>query len=161
MTNLLTHFDASGQPLMVDVSGKTLTQRVAVATGKVRMTLTTLDLVTQNSASKGDVIGVAQLAGIMGGKKTSDLIPLCHPLPLTSLKVDIVADVNLPGLIVTASAKTTGPTGVEMEALTAVSIACLTIYDMLKAAQKSMVIDDIHLMSKAGGKSGDYQAADV
>jgi cyclic pyranopterin monophosphate synthase len=161
MTNRLTHFDAKGQPTMVDVSHKAPTLRTAIARGHIRMTCATLDMVLQKEVAKGDVIAVAQLAGIMAAKRTPDLIPLCHPLPLTSVSLDIVPDLKLTGLIVTAHVKTTGPTGVEMEALTAVSIACLTIYDMLKAAQKSMVIGDICLMSKAGGNSGDYVAPDA
>lgn len=161
MTNPLTHFDAKGQPTMVDVSGKVPTQRTAIARGDVKMSRETLNLITRKDVAKGDVIAIAQLAGIMGAKRTSDLIPLCHPLPLTSVTLDIVPDTDLIGLIVTAKVKTTGPTGVEMEALTAVTIACLTIYDMLKAAQKSILISDIRLLSKAGGKSGDYVAGDV
>ncbi len=161
MTSPLTHFDGKGQPAMVDVSSKLPSQRIASAQGHVKMTRATLDLLTRKDVAKGDVIAVAQLAGIMGAKRTSDLVPLCHPLPLTSVALDIVPDADLVGLVVTATVKTTGPTGVEMEALTAVSIACLTIYDMLKAAQKSMVIGDIRLLSKAGGKSGDYVATDA
>jgi cyclic pyranopterin monophosphate synthase len=158
MANPLTHFDADGQPHMVDVSGKPPTVRHAVAAGRVRMRAETLALVQRGDVSKGDVCAIGRLAGIMGAKKTADLIPLCHPLPLTNVTLDIVADLELPGLVVTASAKTNGQTGVEMEALTAVSVACLTIYDMLKAAEKSMVIEAIHLVSKSGGKSGPYQA---
>jgi cyclic pyranopterin monophosphate synthase len=158
MSQLLTHFDAKGQPHMVDVSGKSVTARHAVALGQVRMSAATLALVQSGTVTKGDVCGIARLAGIMGAKKTSDLIPLCHPLPLTNVTLDIETDANLPGLIVTASAKTNGQTGVEMEALTAVSVACLTIYDMLKAAEKAMVIENIHLVSKSGGKSGSYHA---
>jgi cyclic pyranopterin monophosphate synthase len=159
MAGPLTHFDADGRPRMVDVSGKAVTTRTAVATGRVTMLPATLALVTTKTTAKGDVIAIAQIAGIMAAKKTSDLIPLCHPLALTSVKVEIVADAGLPGLVVTAIAKTNGQTGVEMEALTAVSVACLTIYDMLKAAEKSMIIEAIALVSKAGGKSGEYMAA--
>ncbi|RJL02287.1 cyclic pyranopterin monophosphate synthase MoaC [Paracoccus aestuarii] len=154
----LTHFDSAGQAHMVDVSGKTETMREAVATGIVRMTPETLAL-AQGGAAKGDVLGVARLAGIMGAKRTADLIPLCHPLPLAKVALDLVADPALPGIRVTATVRTTGRTGVEMEALTAVTTACLTVYDMLKAAQKSMEISDIRLLSKTGGKSGPYEAA--
>jgi cyclic pyranopterin monophosphate synthase len=156
MSGSLTHFDSEGRATMVDVSAKAPTLRQANATGQVRMAQATLELALKKGNSKGDVAMVAELAGIMAAKRTSDLIPLCHPLPLTSVKVAIVPDLNLPGLVVTATAKTTGPTGVEMEALTAVSVACLTIYDMLKAAEKSMVIENIHLVAKSGGKSGNY-----
>ena len=143
---------------MVDVSAKAVTARVAVAQGAVRMTAQTLILITEGRARKGDVLGVARLAGIMAAKKTADLIPLCHPLPVTSVSVDLQADPQLPGIVVTATVKTGGQTGVEMEALTAVSIACLTIYDMVKAVEKSMSIENIHLMLKDGGKSGRYEA---
>jgi len=154
----LTHFDAQGHAHMVDVSAKPVTDRLAVAEGVVRMSAETLALITQGRAKKGDVLGVARLAGIMAAKRTADLIPLCHPLPLTRVALDLVADDALPGIRVTATVKTSGVTGVEMEALTAVSIACLTVYDMLKAAQKSMVIDGIRLLLKDGGKSGLYEA---
>lgn len=152
----LTHFDAGGAAHMVDVSDKDITARVAVATGFVRMSSATLALVAQGTAKKGDVLGVARLAGIMGAKKTADLIPLCHPLPLSKVALDLTIDED--GVRVTATCKTTGQTGVEMEALTAVSIACLTIYDMLKAVQKDMSIQDIHLTLKEGGKSGHFSA---
>jgi cyclic pyranopterin monophosphate synthase len=152
----LTHFDAGGAAHMVDVSDKDITARVAVATGFVRMSSATLALVAQGTAKKGDVLGVARLAGIMGAKKTADLIPLCHPLPLSKVALDLTIDAD--GVRVTATCKTTGQTGVEMEALTAVSIACLTIYDMLKAVQKDMSIQDIHLTLKEGGKSGHFSA---
>jgi len=154
----LTHFDAQGHAHMVDVSAKPVTDRLAVAEGVVRMSAETLALITQGRAKKGDVLGVARLAGIMAAKRTADLIPLCHPLPLTRVALDLVADDALPGIRVTATVKTSGVTGVEMEALTAVSVACLTVYDMLKAAQKSMVIDGIRLLLKDGGKSGLYEA---
>jgi cyclic pyranopterin monophosphate synthase len=144
---------------MVDVSDKPVTQRVAVASGRVCMSQAAFDLALGGSNKKGDVRGVAQIAGIMAGKKTADLIPLCHPLPLTSMKVEIEPDATGPALIVTARAKTTGQTGVEMEALTAVSVACLTIYDMLKAVDKTMVIEAITLLEKSGGRSGLYQAS--
>ncbi|MTD99415.1 cyclic pyranopterin monophosphate synthase MoaC [Paracoccus sp. YIM 132242] len=152
----LTHFDASGQAHMVDVSDKAVTTREAVAQGCVVMTAETLAL-AQGGAKKGDVLGVARLAGIMAAKRTADLIPLCHPLPISKVSLDFEPDTALPGIRVTATVRTTGQTGVEMEALTAVSVACLTIYDMLKAAEKSMVLQDIRLLRKSGGKSGDYE----
>lgn len=154
----LTHFDSRGQAHMVDVSAKAETARTAVAEGVVIMSPETLAL-AQGGAAKGDVMGVARLAGIMGAKRTSDLIPLCHPLPLTKVSVELEPDATLPGIRITATASTTGRTGVEMEALTAVSTACLTVYDMLKAAQKDMRIEGIRLLSKTGGKSGDFKAA--
>ena len=155
----LTHFDASGQAVMVDVSGKDVTAREAVAEGCVIMSNEALNL-AQGGAAKGDVTGVARLAGIMAAKRTSGLIPLCHPLPISKVSLDLVPDPALPGLRVSATVRTTGQTGVEMEALTAVSVACLTIYDMLKAVEKSMVITNIRLRSKSGGKSGDYEAGE-
>jgi cyclic pyranopterin phosphate synthase len=145
--------DDTGQPRMVDVSGKAITARLAMAQGRVRMSQVAFDLALGGHNKKGDVRIVAQLAGIMAGKKTSDLIPLCHPLPLTSLNVEIVPDAATLSLAVTATAKTNGQTGVEMEALTAVSVACLTIYDMLKAVDQTMVIDGVSLIEKRGGKS--------
>ena len=154
----LTHFDAAGQAHMVDVSAKPETAREAVAEGLVIMALETLAL-AQGNAAKGDVMGVARLAGIMGAKRTSDLIPLCHPLPIAKVAVDLIPDPALPGIRITATVRTTGRTGVEMEALTAVSTACLTVYDMLKAAQKDMRIEGIRLLSKTGGKSGEFRAA--
>ena len=154
----LTHFDDQGHAHMVDVSAKAVTDRMAIAEGMVLMSLETLALVTEGRAKKGDVLGVARLAGIMAAKRTADLIPLCHPLPLTRVALDLISDPALPGIRITATVKTAGVTGVEMEALTAVSVACLTVYDMLKAAQKSMVIDGIRLMLKDGGKSGHYEA---
>ncbi len=150
----LTHFDETGRAAMVDVSGKAVTTRKAVAIGHVKMGHATLALVQKGDTKKGDVFSVAELAGIMGAKRTSDLIPLCHPLPLSKVNVRIEIDVNLPGLTVSAETKTSGQTGVEMEALTAVSVACLTIYDMLKAADKYMIISEIMLTEKQGGKSG-------
>ncbi len=150
----LTHFDKDGRAAMVDVGGKAVTQRRALASGQVVMDRETLSHIRDNK--KGDVISVAELAGIMGAKKTSDLIPLCHPLPLSKVSVKISVDETLPGLSVTAETKTNGQTGVEMEALTAVSTACLTIYDMLKAVDKHMVIGEIKLLEKQGGKSGDW-----
>jgi cyclic pyranopterin monophosphate synthase len=155
----LTHFDAQGQAHMVDVSAKSVTARVATASGVVRMRPETLDLVLQGSAKKGDVLGIARVAGIMAAKRTSDLIPLCHPLPITNVTMELTPDPTLPGVRVSATVKTTGQTGVEMEALTAVTVACLTVYDMLKAAEKSMEISDIRVDLKDGGKSGRYEAA--
>jgi cyclic pyranopterin phosphate synthase len=156
----LTHLGKTGEARMVDVSEKAATERVAVAEGKVRMTRETLDLVLSGDAKKGDVLGAARIAGIMAAKKTSDLIPLCHPLPLTKTEVEIAVDSDLPGLLVRATVKVTGPTGVEMEALTAVSVACLTIYDMMKAVERGMRIEGIRLLEKAGGKSGHWRAGD-
>lgn len=154
----LTHFDAEGRAHMVDVTDKAETDRVAVARGAVRMAAETLALVTEGRAKKGDVIGVARLAGIMGAKRTADLIPLCHPLPITRVALDLVPDATLPGLRIEATVRTTGRTGVEMEALTAVSVAALTVYDMLKAADRGMEISGIHVALKDGGKSGRYEA---
>lgn len=152
----LTHIAASGEAHMVDVGEKAETTRTAIAEGFVRMKPETLAIILAGDAKKGDVIGTARLAGIMAAKKTSDLIPLCHPLMLTKVKVDITPQPDLPGLRVEALAKLTGRTGVEMEALTAVSVACLTIYDMAKAVDKAMEISGIRLLEKTGGKSGDY-----
>lgn len=154
----LSHFDDRGQAHMVDVSGKPVTDRVAVAAGVVRMTAATLALITEGRAKKGDVLSVARLAGIMAAKKTADLIPLCHPLPITKVALELTPDPSLPGVRIEATVKTSGQTGVEMEALTAVSVAALTVYDMVKAVEKSMVIDDIRLVLKDGGKSGRYEA---
>jgi cyclic pyranopterin phosphate synthase len=153
----LTHIAASGEANMVDVGGKADTVRIATAEGYVRMTASTLQLIREGNAKKGDVIGTARLAGIMAAKQTSNLVPLCHPLMLTKVSVEIDEDAALPGLRVTATAKLTGKTGVEMEALTAVSVACLTIYDMAKAADKAMEIGGIRLLEKSGGKSGDFR----
>ncbi|WOS64305.1 cyclic pyranopterin monophosphate synthase MoaC [Sinorhizobium fredii] len=153
----LTHIDSAGEAHMVDVGDKAETERVAAAEGFVRMRPETLALILEGNAKKGDVIGTARLAGIMAAKQTSSLIPLCHPLMLTKVSVDIVPDDALPGLRVEAIAKLKGRTGVEMEALTAVSIACLTIYDMAKAADREMEIGGICLVSKSGGRSGDYR----
>lgn len=158
MSGKLTHFDDQGRAHMVDVSGKAVTAREAVAEGLVIMSPETLALVTEGRAKKGDVLGVARLAGIMGAKKTSDLIPLCHPLALTKVALDLTPDAALPGIRITATVRTSGQTGVEMEALTAVSVACLTVYDMLKAAEKSMRIEGIRLLMKDGGKSGRFEA---
>lgn len=154
----LTHIGASGEAHMVDVAEKAETVRVAVAEGFVRMKPETLTLIREGNAKKGDVIGTARLAGIMAAKQTPNLIPLCHPLMLTKVAVDISEDAALPGLRVQATVKLSGKTGVEMEALTAVSVACLTIYDMAKAADKGMEIGSIRLLEKSGGKSGDYRA---
>ena len=153
----LTHIDASGEAHMVDVGDKVETIRVAVAEGFVKMKPETLALIRDGNAKKGDVIGTARLAGIMAAKQTANLIPLCHPLMLTKVAVDITEDATLPGLRVEAMVKLSGKTGVEMEALTAVSIACLTIYDMAKAADKAMEIVNIRLLEKSGGKSGDFR----
>jgi cyclic pyranopterin phosphate synthase len=154
----LTHIGADGEARMVDVSGKQASERTAVAEGRVVMRKETLDLVMSGNAKKGDVLGAARIAGIMAAKKTHELIPLCHPLLLSKVEVEIAPDPALPGLVVRAAVKLTGQTGVEMEALTAVAVACLTIYDMVKAAEKSMRIENIRLLEKSGGKSGDYRA---
>lgn len=154
----LTHFDESGNAHMVDVSMKEITARIATAEGFVKMSAETLAMITENRAKKGDVAAVAQLAGIMGAKETSRLIPLCHPLPISKVSVDIAPDAALPGLRITATVKTTGQTGVEMEALTAVNIAALTVYDMVKAADKHMEIGGIRVTLKDGGKSGRFEA---
>jgi cyclic pyranopterin monophosphate synthase len=151
----LTHLDESGRARMVDVSAKPDTDRVAVAKGEVLMKKETLDLIRAGQIKKGDVLTVAQIAGITAAKRTSDLIPLCHPLPLTKVDVDLALDDSLPGVSITATAKVTGKTGVEMEALTAVSVAALTVYDMAKAAEKTMRIQNIRLVEKHGGRSGD------
>jgi cyclic pyranopterin phosphate synthase len=154
----LTHIDAGGEARMVDVSDKPATERIAVAEGRVVMTKATLELIVSGNAKKGDVLGAARIAGIMAAKKTHELIPLCHPLALSKVTVDITPDRKLPGCIVRSTVKVKGPTGVEMEALTAVSIACLTIYDMIKAAERGVRIEAIHLVEKKGGKSGHYRA---
>jgi cyclic pyranopterin monophosphate synthase len=152
----LTHIDETGRARMVDVSDKAVTTREAVAEGFVRMSPETLDLALSGAGKKGAVRAVAEIAGVMAAKKTSDLIPMCHPLPIS--KVEVRVEPADGGLAVTARVKTTGQTGVEMEALTAVSVACLTLYDMLKAAEKGMVIEAVRLVSKTGGKSGDWAA---
>jgi cyclic pyranopterin phosphate synthase len=154
----LTHFDESGNARMVDVSEKDATERVATAKGSVYMTPATLTLIRDRGVKKGDVLSVAQLAGIMGAKRTPDLIPLCHPLALTSVKVELQLDTARSAVDITATCKLVGKTGVEMEALTAVSVAALTVYDMVKAADKGMRIGDIRLVHKSGGKSGTYEA---
>lgn len=157
MSNL-THIDAQGNAVMVDVTGKDETERVATATGSVFMQPETLRAITGAKIKKGDVLSIAQLAGIMGAKRTSDLIPLCHPLALTSSKVELTVDTNRNAVDITATCKITGKTGVEMEALTAVSVAALTIYDMCKAIDRGMQIADIRLLHKSGGKSGTFDA---
>ncbi|GAA3853019.1 cyclic pyranopterin monophosphate synthase MoaC [[Pseudomonas] carboxydohydrogena] len=153
----LTHIDAKGEAHMVDVSAKDATERVAVAEGFVVMSVETLKLIVEGNARKGDVLGTARVAGIMAAKRTSDLIPLCHPLALSKVTLDIVPDDKLPGCRVEASVKVKGPTGVEMEALTAVSVACLTVYDMIKAVERGVHIEGIRLLEKSGGKSGVYK----
>ncbi len=154
----LTHFDAEGHAHMVDVSDKAVTDRVATAEAQVVMTPETLALITEGRAKKGDVLGVARLAGIMAAKRTADLIPLCHPLPITRVAIDLEPDPDLPGVRIAATVKTTGQTGVEMEALTAASVTALTVYDMLKAAERSMRIEGLRVVLKDGGKSGRYEA---
>ncbi|MDX8447347.1 cyclic pyranopterin monophosphate synthase MoaC [Mesorhizobium captivum] len=155
---VLTHLGAKGEANMVDVGDKAETTRTAIAEGFVTMQPQTLEMILAGDAKKGDVLGTARIAGIMAAKKTHELVPLCHPLLLTKVAVDIEPDRALPGLKVTALARVTGKTGVEMEALTAASVACLTIYDMAKAADRAMVISGIRLVEKTGGKSGDYKA---
>jgi cyclic pyranopterin phosphate synthase len=155
----LTHIDDTGAAVMVDVGDKAVTLREAVAEGRVVMRPETLALIEAGGAKKGDVIGVARIAGIMAAKKTHELIPLCHPLLLTKVTLDITADAELPGLRLTATVRVGGQTGVEMEALTAVTVACLTIYDMAKAVDRDMRIDGVQLVAKSGGKSGDYRRA--
>ncbi|MCO5085032.1 MAG: cyclic pyranopterin monophosphate synthase MoaC [Rhizobiaceae bacterium] len=154
----LSHIGASGEAHMVDVGAKPETERTATAEGSVKMQRQTLDTILAGNAKKGDVLGTARIAGIMAAKKTHELIPLCHPLLLTKVSVEIEPDETLPGLRVTALARVTGKTGVEMEALTAASVACLTIYDMAKAVDRAMVISDVRLIEKTGGKSGDFRA---
>jgi cyclic pyranopterin phosphate synthase len=158
-TRKLTHLRQSGEARMVDVSTKAVTERVATAEGRVVMKPATLDLVLRGDAKKGDVLGAARIAGIMAAKKAHELIPLCHPLAITKVEVDLTPDRKLPGIVVRATVKVSGQTGVEMEALTAVSVACLTIYDMVKAAERGMHIEGVRLIEKRGGKSGSYRAA--
>ena len=158
MTSPLTHFDAQGQAHMVDVADKAVTHRVAVATGTIRMLPATFALIAQGQAKKGDVIGIARIAGIQGAKRTADLIPLCHPLALTRVALDFHLDEAASAVHVDATVETRGQTGVEMEALTAVQLALLTIYDMCKAADRGMVMSDVRLLEKHGGKSGDWVA---
>ena len=154
----LTHIDAKGEAHMVDVSAKPDTERMAVAEGAVVMTSKTLGIIEKGNAKKGDVLGTARVAGIMAAKKTHQLIPLCHPLAISKITLDITVDPKLPGCRVSATVKVNGPTGVEMEALTAVSVACLTIYDMVKAVDRGIVISNLRLVEKTGGKSGTFKA---
>ena len=154
MADSLTHFDKKGNAHMVDVSSKVNTDRVAIAKGTVRMKRETFNIMTEGKAKKGDVLSIARIAGIMGCKKTSDLIPLCHPIPLSNVKINLVPNTELPGVDIEAHVKTNGSTGVEMEALTAVSVASLTVYDMLKAVDKTIEIGNLRLTRKEGGKSG-------
>ena len=154
----LTHIDQRGEARMVDVSEKGVTERIAIAEGRVLMSKETLDIVLAGNAMKGDVLGAARLAGIMAAKRTHGLIPLCHPLPLTKVEIDINPEHSLPGFLVQSTVKVTAKTGVEMEALTAVSIACLTIYDMVKAVERGIRIEGIRLLHKSGGKSGEWNA---
>jgi cyclic pyranopterin phosphate synthase len=158
MSGPLTHFDAQGQAYMVDVAGKDATHRVARATGVIRMAPATLELIAQGQAKKGDVIGIARIAAIQGAKRTADLVPLCHPLPITHAAVDIELDRARNELRITAQVETLGRTGVEMEALTAVQVGLLTVYDMCKAADRGMVMGDIRLLEKSGGRSGHWKA---
>jgi cyclic pyranopterin monophosphate synthase len=158
MGKTLTHLGKRGQARMVDVSAKSVTERIAIAEGRVAMSARTLALVLAGNAKKGDVLGAARIAGIMAAKRTHELIPLCHPLPVSKVEVDIAPDRTLPGLVVRATVKVAGKTGVEMEALTAVAVACLTVYDMVKAVERGMRIEGIHLVEKRGGKSGTYRA---
>ncbi len=154
----LTHFDVQGDAHMVDVSDKAVTARIAVARGHISMKRETFDIISEGRAKKGDVLGVARLAGIMGAKKTAELIPLCHPLPISKVALELTLDPDLPGIRIEATVKTTGQTGVEMEALTAVSTAALTVYDMTKAVDKAMAIGGLRVVLKDGGKSGRYAA---
>lgn len=156
----LSHVDDSGKARMVDVSEKPVSARTATASGRVKMSKEAFEAVQKNALSKGDVLTVAQVAGITAGKRTGDLIPLCHPLGLDGLDVSVVLDPELPGVVVEATARITGRTGVEMEALTAVAVCCLTVYDMVKAVDRSMVIEDVRLISKTGGTRGDWHSAD-
>ncbi|MDI1240269.1 MAG: cyclic pyranopterin monophosphate synthase MoaC [Polaromonas sp.] len=157
-TSPLTHFDATGQAHMVDVAAKPATHRVALAQGRITMNPATLAIILEGTAKKGDVLGIARIAGIMAAKKTSDLIPLCHPLALTRVAMDFSPDADSASIVCQATVETVGPTGVEMEALTAVQIALLTIYDMCKAADRGMTMTDIKLLEKHGGKSGSFVA---
>ena len=157
-TPSLSHFDAKGDAHMVDVSEKDVTSRIATAEGHVKMARQSFDIISEGRAKKGDVLAVAQLAGIMGAKQCATLIPLCHPLPITKVSVDLTLDETLPGVCIEATVKTTGQTGVEMEALTAVNVAALTVYDMVKAVDKAMEIGGIRVILKDGGKSGRYEA---
>ena len=158
-SNSLSHLNDRSEAQMVDVSGKKITRRQAIALGKIKMSAATLDTIEAGNAPKGDVLGTARIAGIMAAKQTANLIPLCHPLPIHKIEVDITCDRDLPGYQIKATVGIKAETGVEMEALTAVSVAALTLYDMAKALEKSMQIQEIRLLSKTGGKSGDYLAA--
>jgi len=160
MSEQFTHFDAEGQAHMVDVGDKAVTERVAVASGSIRMQAKTLAMILEGGHKKGDVLGVARIAGIMGAKRTSELVPLCHPLPLTRVAIEFVPDTRLDSIHCTATAKTRGQTGVEMEALCAVQVALLTIYDMCKAVDRGMVIENVRLEEKSGGKSGHWKRSD-
>ena len=157
MSNSLTHFDRKGNAHMVDVSSKANTDRVAIAKGTVRMKRKTFNIMTEGKAKKGDVLSIARIAGIMGCKKTSELIPLCHPIPLSNVKINLVPNTELPGVDIEAHVKTNGPTGVEMEALTACSVAGLVIYDMCKSLDKKIVMTELKLLFKKGGKSGTFE----
>ena len=157
--NKLSHLSNRGEARMVDVSAKTTTEREAVAEGRVIMTAKTLALVRKGNAKKGDVLGTARIAGIQAAKRTHELIPLCHPLPIAQVDVELAPDADLPGIVVRARVKVAGKTGVEMEALTAVSVACLTVYDMVKAVERGMRIEGIRLIEKHGGRSGHYRVA--
>ena len=161
MSDRFTHFDAEGQAHMVDVGGKAVTERVAVASGSIRMQPATLAMILEGGHKKGDVLGVARIAGIMGAKRTAELVPLCHPLPLTSVAIDFVPDTGLHSIHCTATASTRGRTGIEMEALCAVQVALLTVYDMCKAVDRGMVIEHVRLEEKSGGKSGHWKRSDV
>jgi len=161
MERSLTHLDEHGRTRMVEVGAKPATERQAIASGRIRMQAETLRRALSGDAPKGDVRAIAEIAGVMAGKRTSDLIPLCHPLALSSLVVEVAPDESIPGFVVTANARLTGQTGVEMEALTAVSVACLTLYDMLKAVDRGMTIEAISVTEKHGGASGDYLRGDA
>jgi cyclic pyranopterin monophosphate synthase len=160
MTDELSHVSGSGEARMVDVSAKAATERLARATGSIRMTLETLEAIRRSEIKKGDVLSVARIAGVMAAKRTADLIPLCHPLMLTDVQVQLELDRSIPGIRGEASVRTTGPTGVEMEALTAISVALLTVYDMAKAMDRTMTISDISLAQKTGGRRGEYSRLD-
>ena len=160
MSDRFTHFDAEGQAHMVDVGDKAVTERLAVASGSIRMQGSTLAMILEGGHKKGDVLGVARIAGIMGAKRTSELVPLCHPLPLTNVGIEFTPDTRLDSIRCTATAKTRGQTGVEMEALCAVQVALLTIYDMCKAVDRGMVIESVRLEEKSGGKSGHWRRSD-
>ena len=161
MVSPLTHFDSHGQAHMVDVGNKPDTHRIARATGVIRMLQATLALIADGTAKKGDVIGIARIAAIQAAKRTAELIPLCHPLPLTRVSVDIALEPELPGVRITVQAETRGPTGVEMEALTAVQVGLLTVYDMCKAVDRGMMMEGVQVLEKRGGKSGDWVAPPV